>query len=903
MATRDERNSSNVLLHTLCCRILQKSEAEVFPQFQYAIRVVGSNFYPTVERDEFLVAEKIKKELVKQDRARDAALFAELHRKLQSQGILHQRWAILYLLLGLAENPRKSTNKGFSSSTLFTQALAALPHSTPLESTSTATSMPRPSSLPLAPPYILPRSGSSCGRSGFSSITPQPSHGPTPTPESIYPGKLHPTPTDASHSLHPYRSPCSQSLVKPTSSTSGSHRQSSNQSVVHYDSISGGGEVSEFALVRDLIYVFQGIDGHWVHLNSAGDAYCVDSKAIVSPPLRGAVARLSELGWLHNRLRNFIEHRHLDSSAGLMCQSFCAALHQELKEYYRLLSVLHSQLQVEEDQGVTVGHEEQLTMRRLLVWTYEPRLRLKTLAALVDHCQGCKGGALATAIHAYTLTGDPLMKRLSCRMLSSVASPLHALLIHWIIEGELDDPCQEFFVAANPAVRPERLWHDKYSLRKPMIPSFISTEQARQVLSIGKSINFLHHVCGDRTLDTKSKNTLEEVAISSSNDGDWLLSAERVRSTYECTAKHLLHILSSRYQILEHIGALRRYLLLGQGDFIRHLMDLLKPELLRPATSLYQHNLTGILETAVRATNAQFDSTDVLRRVDVRLFEVSEGDTGWDVFSLEYHVNGPIATVFTEESMKLYRRAFHFLWHAKRTEHALTDIWTNQMCNGRLLHSLPELFGVLHQCNILAAEMIHFVHQMQYYITFEVLECSWASLLRVVHQAGDLDHILAAHHDFLDAVISRCLLEKESWAMLTQLRTIFDRILAFQGTQEALHQTALSELGRRLEYRRLIEQTEEQREWGVTAEEERQEKEKVQDFQKNFVPKNRSQLRILTQAFQAIVQKFLIMLASSTDESLRFLSFRLDFNEHYSRLEPGLRRSLGSRPHSQHPTR
>lgn len=31
-------------------------------QFQYAVRVIGSNFAPTVERDEFLVAEKIKKE-------------------------------------------------------------------------------------------------------------------------------------------------------------------------------------------------------------------------------------------------------------------------------------------------------------------------------------------------------------------------------------------------------------------------------------------------------------------------------------------------------------------------------------------------------------------------------------------------------------------------------------------------------------------------------------------------------------------------------------------------------------------------------------------------------------------------------------------------------------------------
>lgn len=93
---------------------------------------------------------------------------------------------------------------------------------------------------------------------------------------------------------------------------------------------------------------------------------------------------------------------------------------------------------------------------------------------------------------------------------------------------------------------------------------------------------------------------------------------------------------------------------------------------MRPATTLYQHNLTGILETAVRATNAQFDNAEILKRLDVRLLEVtwprrfqeaaglvfsfsylfrsvwpqvSPGDTGWDVFSLDYHVDGPIATV------------------------------------------------------------------------------------------------------------------------------------------------------------------------------------------------------------------------------------------------------------------
>ena len=43
---------------------------------------------------------------------------------------------------------------------------------------------------------------------------------------------------------------------------------------------------------------------------------------------------------------------------------------------------------MEDEQGVIVCSESTLTLRRLLVWMYDPKSRLKTLAALVDFCQG-----------------------------------------------------------------------------------------------------------------------------------------------------------------------------------------------------------------------------------------------------------------------------------------------------------------------------------------------------------------------------------------------------------------------------------------------------------------------------------------------------------------------------------
>lgn len=892
MATLDQK-SPNVLLQSLCCKITGKSEVDVAHQFQYAVRVIGSNYAPSIERDEFLVSEKIKKELLKQRREADAALFSELHRKLQTQGVLKHRWSVLYLLLSLSDDPRKPSTRVGNYGALFAQALPRDAHSTPFYCT-------RPQSLALS--YGERGLSASVGTSGISSLGVYTLNGPTPTPQSLLAGQ--PPQAAAAHALGsrlawtlPVNSSPSSALAPPTSRPPlGPPALSSRVGRPRRDG-DPAGEVSEAALVRDILYVFQGIDGKFIKMNVQENCYKIDSKVVLCKSLRDTSSRLAELGWLHNKIRKYTDARSLDRAFGLVGQGFCAALHQELKEYYRLLSVLHSQLQVEDDQGVTICTESALTLRRLLVWMYDPKVRLKTLAALVDFCQGRKGGELASAVHAYGKTGDPQMRALVQHILSLVSHPILNFLYRWIYDGELEDTYHEFFVASDPNVKTDRLWHDKYSLRKSMIPSFITMDQARKVLLIGKSINFLHQVCHDRT--PPGKITSASKSTDTPKDAAELLSdlegafQEKIDAAYFDTSKYLLDVLNHNYLLLEHLQAMRRYLLLGQGDFIRHLMDLLKPELARPATTLYQHNLTGILETAVRATNAQFDNAEILKRLDVRLLEVSTGDTGWDVFSLDYHVDGPIATVFTRECMGHYLRVFNFLWRTKRMEYTLTDIWKGQMCNAKLLKTMPELSGVLHQCHILASEMVHFIHQMQYYITFEVLECSWDELWNKVRQAQDLDHIIAAHEVFLDTIISRCLLDNSNRSLLNELRAIFDQIIAFQSAQDSLYRAALEELSLRLQFEERKQQKEEEGEWGVTAQQEAEEQRRVQEFRET-IPKMHSQLRILTHFYQSVVQQFLVLLTTSSDESLRFLSFRLDFNEHYRAREPRLRASLSA---------
>ena len=69
----------------------------------------------------------------------------------------------------------------------------------------------------------------------------------------------------------------------------------------------------------------------------------------------------------------------------------------------------------------------------------------------------------------------------------------------------------------------------------------------------------------------------------------------------EETNTYLMTLMNEKYHLLAHSSALKRYLLLGQGDFIQLLFDRISPELDKSATSLFRHNLQSVVQHALRS--------------------------------------------------------------------------------------------------------------------------------------------------------------------------------------------------------------------------------------------------------------------------------------------------------------
>ena len=157
-------------------------------------------------------------------------------------------------------------------------------------------------------------------------------------------------------------------------------------------------------------------------------------------------------------------------------------------------------------------------------------------------------------------------------LLSACCRPLYTMLLRWLLDGTLEDPYNEFFIHGEASVQGEDIWHRKYSIRVAMIPKFLSLSWAKKILSTGKSINFLHSVCGDtghvegRAGAVSRLERMDPATLFRGEVDNPLL--ETVGQLYGVTARHVLDIMYGKFQLMAHLAALRKYMLLGQGDIM-----------------------------------------------------------------------------------------------------------------------------------------------------------------------------------------------------------------------------------------------------------------------------------------------------------------------------------------------
>jgi gamma-tubulin complex component 3 len=681
---------------------------------------------------------------------------------------------------------------------------------------------------------------------------------------------------------------------------------------IHVDGTTSSGHVSDQELIREILFAFQGLNGKIISADASKEGKYTISGHYYIPPSQAKLAiRLTNMGWLFNKINKYCNYISRDKSNGHVCQSFASALQDEILEYYRLITVIEEQLHDNDLDSVP-----RVTLHRLQVWSFESFFRLKTLASLVEQCKNKKGGALASVVYHVMRHGDPNMKNCLTRILNQVVLPIRRMLSQWIFHGELEDYYKEFFIATNrvgvtqTSPLSAAFWHERYVINKAMLPGFITKEQAEKILATGKAIYLLHQICRNEVTAYVPKYAHLKHSFESSNL-ESLFNRKRAKSdeqndfhllletAYKEISRTSLKILNENFKLHDHFRGLRQYMLLGQGDFVRHLMDMLSTQLNKPANKLARHAVVQILESAIRGTNAQFDDPEIVNRIDILLSESGINELGWDVFALTYRIDGPISTIFTNESQNIYPKLFKHLWRSKRMEYVLTTLWKSLVSSAKLEKRIPGLKSAFQSFHMLLSEMMHFIRQMEYYLTFDVIECQWIQLQTELNNPRDVDLLIRAHCQFLEQVMRRSLLDTSAEDIYLQYRAICDYILEFQSHLENFLKATDHEISARDKYELNLEINEKRGDWGIVAEEDKIEDERRTVFEKDTIPKAIAWMAIVTHNYQDNAKKFLVMLADHQDRELQELSSRLDYNEHYKKQDNLLERSFTFASHKQ----
>ncbi|KAI2640132.1 Spc97/Spc98 family protein [Xylaria nigripes] len=653
-----------------------------------------------------------------------------------------------------------------------------------------------------------------------------------------------------------------------------------------------GIEPSEPTLLRDLPYTLQGVSSATLPFSQD---YSLKLPSSLPPPLIGLLNTLAEPSLLCKALQNFVK----TPGKGLLDQSLRAAIDDELRSYLTLVATLEGQIRralssIDETAPRGGIGKAGITLKRCVVWTREATMGLRLLSLIAEESTTRKGGQIISLIHSFsTLHGDPIVAAFAERLLTPVTRPFYNILRHWIYDGELSDPYSEFFIQLIPTdsmtkvkTGSTNVWNEKYEMAHAMIPSIITLEFAEKVHLIGKSLNFIRHSCGDASwVESYSKASSKELRY-----GDTATLGSWIDEAYKITMRRLVHLMTHKFHLFEHLQALKSYILLGQGDFIALLMESLAANLDRPAGAQYRHTLTAQLEHAIRGSNAQYDSPEVLRRLDARMLQLSHGDIGWDCFTLEYKIDAPVDVVVSDWGSRQYLKVFNFLWRIKRVEFALSSLWRKVTTGSRgvLQTDHPAVQETWKTTRGFLAEMVHFVGQLQYYILFEVIESSWTELqAQLRREDATLDDMIKAHKTYLTSITHKGLLgarrkrfmpsasnssataaatEEDDNSYMIQLGDLLRIMLTYRDSVDGLYSWSVSDFTRRQEA--------DLRREDVGYDE-------TPGGPHSEFPTLQERLRHLGDRFRTRLQLLLGDLAYQSDVDLRFLGVSMNFNDVY----------------------
>lgn len=530
--------------------------------------------------------------------------------------------------------------------------------------------------------------------------------------------------------------------------------------------------VQELIVIDDLLSALVGIEGRYTsvkRVRAKDDTFTFLVDPSMDLALQESSKRIFPLCESYLLINQFVESRSLFKT-GLVNHAFASALRNLLLDYQAMVAQLEHQFRL-----------GKLSIQGL--WFYcQPMMgSMQALSIVIKKASANNfvGSAVLNLLHsqAKAMAGDHAIRSLLEKMTQSASLPYLGILERWVYEGVIDDPYGEFFIAENKSLQKESLsqdysakyWRQRYSL-KDDIPSFLENA-AGTILITGKYLNVMRE-CGHSVQVPMSENSK---LMSFGANHHYL---ECVKAAYEFASGELLNLIKEKYDLVGKLRSIKHYLLLDQGDFLVHFMDIARDELQKKPDEISVEKLQSLLDLALRTTAAAADprhediiccvekstlikTLSTLKDLQVNQtisdscdLEESVTITGLETFSLSYKVQWPLSLVISRKALTKYQLIFRFLFHCKHVERQLCVAW--QLHQG--VRALNIRGTAISRSSLLCRSMLKFMSSLLHYLTFEVLEPNWHILHDRLQIANSIDEVIQYHDFFLEKCLRECLL-------------------------------------------------------------------------------------------------------------------------------------------------
>ena len=633
----------------------------------------------------------------------------------------------------------------------------------------------------------------------------------------------------------------------------------------------------EEILLRECLYSLQGINGDRIRYyirdqndNNLPDASNYEGIRINSPAITqnllytgqvsetrlgsGALDALKicgEAGWLYSRIQSYIHHVQQDRTKGVVARAFAETLAEQLRDYHSLLTTYETKL-------------PGFTLRQMLVELRGPTFRLKTLAMLVDGLQEFRGGHLLSALHKHSIHGNTVHANIVKSILHKASRPWFEILYAWTTKGVLSDPWNEFFVVVNKNVDDKHLWKNKYRINQDQVPNgILDLELVKPAFNVGKGINFIRRCLLDGQWTMQIQNDATDIGGTADGGNEMenvlgykyqshengnlenIVLQKTLNSAARLVHSHILCTLKEENHLMQHLFALKQFLLLGQGDFFSALTEGLYNEFKSSSSSgessgvkeIYKHSLLIIVEGALRGTNAKHLPQYIIERLQVELIldpgEEMDDMRGpaaklmndnnkptrdhrniYDIFMLDYQVPDPVIAIVHAGALDRYKMVFSLLFRVKKIEFMLNLTWRQSATLQHALQISAQHTGIdvssstgyakatflLRNISILRQSMTHLIINLKSYLMFEVIEGGWQRLQSAINEATTLDEAIEAHDNYLDTIIRKAMVrvqERDGFPqqnlLAGQVEIVLDIANEFCDLQEKLFDRSLKE--------------------------------------------------------------------------------------------------------------